>query len=329
MRAVGGKPCENASIEVLNFLLAEDGAGRASEEEARGGDRAGGRAAGGCTRGYGDDFDESRSAVVFRNWFAVDQQQVCAGVRQRCAKLCFDWVEGGKPRVGRAQASSIQSVRLKDLSFSFSTQSRCPVERISLVSTPRSGLGLRRFECARTAHGRSGTAVWSTIPEPCVCDVLSGTKSPPSTGREGSLVRREAKHLSPARPNTTLRSRGETAQRRLHGVRSTRPPPARPTPPTFLGHCRRLGRSDVQRGRRRGTRPRNRPGALSSPTGQGGAGCGGGQHAVGALLGPFLRAGWGSRAAGEVLVFLFPSVLFCSARGGTPPGLLVVHSCRC
>lgn len=98
MRAVGGEPCENASIEVLNFLLADDGASRASEEEALGGDRVGGRTAGGCTRGYGNDFDESRSAVVFRNWFTVEQQQVCA-------KHCFHWMEDGKSRVGRVQAS--------------------------------------------------------------------------------------------------------------------------------------------------------------------------------------------------------------------------------
>ena len=88
MRAVGGEPCEDASIEVLNFLLADDGAsGRAGEEEARGADRAGSRSPGGCTRGYGDDFDESRSAVVFRNWFTAEQQQVRAGVLV-CVCLC-------------------------------------------------------------------------------------------------------------------------------------------------------------------------------------------------------------------------------------------------
>ena len=76
MRAIGREPGEQASIEVLNFLLEEDEARGSGREEEAGGDRPGSRAGGGYTRGYGADFDESRSAVVFRNWFTPEQQQV-------------------------------------------------------------------------------------------------------------------------------------------------------------------------------------------------------------------------------------------------------------
>ena len=76
MRAVGGEPGEQASIEVLNFLLDEDEAGGGGREEEAGGDRPGSRASGGCSRGYVEDFDESRSAVVFRKWFTAEQQEV-------------------------------------------------------------------------------------------------------------------------------------------------------------------------------------------------------------------------------------------------------------
>eukprot|EP00903_Cladosiphon_okamuranus_P018159 g16709.t1 len=78
VRAVGGEPGEQASIEVLNFLLDGDETRGGGREEEAGGDRPGSRASGGCTRGYGEDFDESRSAVVFRNWFTAEQQQVIA-----------------------------------------------------------------------------------------------------------------------------------------------------------------------------------------------------------------------------------------------------------
>lgn len=96
MRAVGGEPGEQASIEVLNFPLGGGGeSARGGDEEEAGGDRAGGRASGGCSRGYGDDFDESRSAVVFRNWFTAEQQQVCVGVC--CVNFCV--VGGSEEKV--------------------------------------------------------------------------------------------------------------------------------------------------------------------------------------------------------------------------------------
>lgn len=69
VRAVGVEPSKDASVEVLNFLLPGDSR-RHDGGEGTSGD------GGGCTRGYGGDFDESRSAVVFRKWFTVEQQQV-------------------------------------------------------------------------------------------------------------------------------------------------------------------------------------------------------------------------------------------------------------
>lgn len=100
MRAVGGEPGEQASIEVLNFLVDKDearGGGSGWGEEEAGGDRPGSRASGGCSRGYGDDFDESRSAVVFRDWFTAEQQQVCVYFVCVCVYarvLCYYFVLG-------------------------------------------------------------------------------------------------------------------------------------------------------------------------------------------------------------------------------------------
>ncbi|CAM9665446.1 unnamed protein product, partial [Hapterophycus canaliculatus] len=82
MRAVGGEPPEDASIEVLNFIspssvadaggVGDGGDGGSSRADAEG------KGGGGCTSGYGIDFHESRSAVVFRKWFSEEQQQVVA-----------------------------------------------------------------------------------------------------------------------------------------------------------------------------------------------------------------------------------------------------------
>lgn len=83
MRAVGGNPPEEASIEVLNFVLPSSGAN--AGEGADGGDGrvdAEGKGGGGCTSGYGNDFHESRSAVVFRKWFTEEQQQVRTHVQE-------------------------------------------------------------------------------------------------------------------------------------------------------------------------------------------------------------------------------------------------------
>lgn len=76
VRAVGGEPSSEASIEVLNFLSPDGGGPRSAGEGEAGGERAA-PGGGGFSRGYGDDFDESRSAVVFRKWFSLEQQQVC------------------------------------------------------------------------------------------------------------------------------------------------------------------------------------------------------------------------------------------------------------
>ncbi|CAN0358170.1 unnamed protein product, partial [Ectocarpus sp. 8 AP-2014] len=69
VRAVSVEPSKDASVEMLNFLLPGD-----SRRHDGGGGTAG--EGGGCSSGYGSDFDESRSAVVFRKWFTVEQQQV-------------------------------------------------------------------------------------------------------------------------------------------------------------------------------------------------------------------------------------------------------------
>ncbi|CAB1110705.1 unnamed protein product [Ectocarpus sp. CCAP 1310/34] len=71
VRAVSVEPSKDASVEVLNFLLPGDRR-RHDGGEGTAGD------GGGCSSGYGRDFDESRSAVVFRKWFTVEQQQVIA-----------------------------------------------------------------------------------------------------------------------------------------------------------------------------------------------------------------------------------------------------------
>ncbi|CBJ30952.1 expressed unknown protein [Ectocarpus siliculosus] len=71
VRAVSVEPSKDASVMVLNFLLPED------SRRHDGGEGTAGEG-GGCSSGYGSDFNESRSAVVFRKWFTVEQQQVIA-----------------------------------------------------------------------------------------------------------------------------------------------------------------------------------------------------------------------------------------------------------
>ncbi|CAM9415593.1 unnamed protein product [Scytosiphon promiscuus] len=82
MQAVVGEPPRDASIEVLNFIppssRAEAGGGADGGVEREGGVEAEGQGSGECTSGYGSDFHESRSAVVFRKWFTEEQQQVIA-----------------------------------------------------------------------------------------------------------------------------------------------------------------------------------------------------------------------------------------------------------
>lgn len=56
IRAVEAEPVEEASVEVLNFPQAGKG-----------------------DDGDDNEFDELRSAVVFKRWFNVDQQKVCGG----------------------------------------------------------------------------------------------------------------------------------------------------------------------------------------------------------------------------------------------------------
>lgn len=65
MRAVEGEPTDNASVEVLNFP---------PSRADRNGNLEGGSSSG-SSKSW--EFDDLRSAVVFRNWFNVDQQQVC------------------------------------------------------------------------------------------------------------------------------------------------------------------------------------------------------------------------------------------------------------
>lgn len=64
IRAVEANPAEEASVEVLNFPQA----------------------------GKGDDseFDELRSAVVFKRWFTVDQQKVWCGHAMMIASCVCD-----------------------------------------------------------------------------------------------------------------------------------------------------------------------------------------------------------------------------------------------
>ncbi|CAM9705060.1 unnamed protein product, partial [Ectocarpus fasciculatus] len=70
VRTVGAEPSKGSSVEVLNFLLPGD------TRRHDGGEGTAADDGGGCSSGYGSDFDESRSAVVFRKWFTVEQQQV-------------------------------------------------------------------------------------------------------------------------------------------------------------------------------------------------------------------------------------------------------------
>lgn len=90
VRAVGGERSDTASIEVLNFLLPEGGGARSADGGEAEGQRAAG--SGGFSRGHGDDFDESRSAVVFRKWFNLEQQQVCVYV------CCLRWCRAVRSR---------------------------------------------------------------------------------------------------------------------------------------------------------------------------------------------------------------------------------------
>ena len=91
IQAVNGEATEKASIEVLNFpategdiRMGELNATRSSSSFSSSSGGGGGGGGGGRSSGNDKRFDELRSAVVFRDWFDTDQQQVCIYIGARC-----------------------------------------------------------------------------------------------------------------------------------------------------------------------------------------------------------------------------------------------------
>lgn len=71
MRAMSAEPPEEASVEVVNFPAARGGNGETEDN-----DHDVNRGAATGSEAFQNGFDELRSAVIFREWFSVEQQQV-------------------------------------------------------------------------------------------------------------------------------------------------------------------------------------------------------------------------------------------------------------